>query len=310
MTNTQLTKTWTIDKDTIRIDKWLTIELPEISRSHIQKLIDLHLIRVNGEATNNRYKLKQGDIIEMYEMAEEEPLLVEPENIPLDIVYEDDSLLVIYKEPGMVVHPSKGHNTGTLVHALMYHSKELSSVGEAYRPGIVHRIDKDTSGLLVVAKNNQVHRQLQEQIQQKVAKRKYIALVDGVVRPQAGKIDAPLGRDPKNRLRRKVIKTGKEAITNFIVKERYEKYTLLELELETGRTHQIRAHMYYIGHPIINDPMYYNLHHKVAVPGQMLHAYSLSFIHPVTKEPLHFERDLSPAFKESLEYLTRKGRKG
>jgi 23S rRNA pseudouridine1911/1915/1917 synthase len=225
---------------------------------------------------------------------------VEPEDIPLDIVYEDNDVIVINKKSGMVVHPGNGNHSGTLVNALLNHSK-LSTVNGEFRPGIVHRIDKDTSGLLIVAKNDKAHLILAEELKKKEIKRKYIALVKGVIPHDTGTIDAPIGRDKQDRKKMCVTKdNSKEAITHFRVLERFKEATLIECILDTGRTHQIRVHMKYIGHPIINDPVYLG-GKNIDDYGQMLHAYSISFIHPTTKEEMTFKVDPEEEFNKILD---------
>ena len=239
---------------TERLDKVLTGELG-LSRTTIQSWLKAGLISVNGEVVKSNYKAQSGDEVTILRK-EEEVITIQPENIPLDIVFEDDSLIVVNKPSGMVVHPSKGHYSGTLVNALLYHSNSLSdsTSEEIYRPGLVHRIDKDTSGLLVIAKNNDVHQKLAEQIAENKMNREYIAIVDGHFAHETGVVDAPLSRHQTNRLKRVVEKGGKNAITHFEVLDSFSNYSLVSCRLETGRTHQIRAHMEFIKHPIVNDP--------------------------------------------------------
>lgn len=284
-----------------RVDKVITELLQKYTRSQIQSWIKEEHILVNNKPVKVNYKVRPGDHISLEE-PEEEQLEMESENIPLDIVFEDQTLLVVNKPSGMVVHPSKGHLNGTLVNALLFHVNELSE-GTAYiRPGIVHRIDKDTSGLLVIAKNNAAHQKLADQFYAHSIKRQYTALVLGNVQHEEGTIDAPITRMQNNRLKRTVAKGGKPAITHFQRIEEFQKFTLLHLRLETGRTHQIRVHMNYIGHSLLGDPMY-GPSETVHKNGQFLHADTLGFIHPVTDEWMEFQAPLPIYFKEKLEEL-------
>lgn len=279
----------------IRLDKYLTSVL-ETSRSKIQKLIEDNNIEVNEKIVKNSHIVRVDDEIKVLDY-EEESTDVIPENIPLDIKYEDEYLLVVNKPSGMVVHPSIGHYKNTLVNALMYHTN-LSNNG--IRPGIVHRIDKDTSGLLLVAKNDEVHAILSDEISKKNVKRKYIALVDGVINNETGTIDAPIGRDMFDRKKMSVTDSNsKEAVTHFKVLERYKTATLIECILETGRTHQIRVHMNYIGYPIVNDPVY-GRRKRFDESGQCLHAAELGFIHPKTGEYMEFSCPLPECFTNIL----------
>lgn len=289
-----------IAKEPIRIDKYLMNEL-EYSRSKIQRMIDSDNILVNNNTVKSSYKLHIGDEITINEEYTEE-IEVNPENIPLDIYYEDEYLLVINKPSGMVVHPAAGNYEKTLVNALMYHcNNDLSSINGTIRPGIVHRIDKDTSGLLLVAKTDEVHANLAEQIANKTVTRKYIALVQGIINEDTATIDAPIGRDDSNRKKMAVTDiNAKEAITHLRVLERYKKTTLIECQLETGRTHQIRVHLNYIGHPIVNDPIYGYRKLDDESFGQMLHAKTIGFIHPITKKYLEFTSNPPKRFEEIL----------
>ena len=283
----------------LRIDKYLIDKL-DYSRSKIQKMIKNGDILVNDKKVKNSYLLNIDDNIYINDDYNEEIDIV-PENIPIDIVYEDDYLLVVNKPSGMVVHPAPGNYTGTLVNALMYHCNHLSSVNGDIRPGIVHRIDSDTSGLLLVAKNDEVHNALAKQISEKTVLRKYIALVSGIIQEDSGTIDAPIGRDKFDRKKMAVTsENSKNAITHFKVLERLNNATLIECRLETGRTHQIRVHMNYIKHPIINDPVYGTRKLIDIKFGQMLHAKCIGFIHPITKQYLEFEVDVPEKFKEIL----------
>lgn len=288
-------------QENIRIDKYLINEL-SYSRSKIQRMIEQEQILVNNKSTKNSYVLKQNDEITINEDYTEE-IDITAEDIPLDIYYEDEYLLVVNKPSGMVVHPAAGNHTNTLVNALMYHcNSNLSTLNGTVRPGIVHRIDKDTSGLLLVAKTDEVHEDLAKQISAKTVTRKYIALVQGIINEDTATIDAPIGRDPNNRKKMAVTdQNSKDAITHIRVLKRYNKATLIECKLETGRTHQIRVHLNYINHPIVNDPVYgYN---KLIDKdfGQMLHASILGFVHPITKEYLEFKADPPTRFIEILD---------
>ncbi len=287
-----------LDNEKIRIDNYLSDKL-DVSRSKIQKLIKDGNVLVNRQGVNVSYKVKTGDVIE-YDLDLNEDIDVTPEDIPIDIVYEDDDLLVINKESGMVVHPAPGHYTGTLVNALLYRFN-LNS-GEANRPGIVHRLDKDTSGLMLVAKNEFTHEKLSEMIGRKDVERKYLAIVDGLIKHDTGTIDAPIGRDPNNRQKMAVTDiNGKDSITHFKVLERFDNNTFIECILETGRTHQIRVHMNYIGFPINNDPLYGR--GKATEFGQMLHSYSIKFNHPRTGKELSFKVDPPKEFMDKLNEL-------
>ncbi len=282
-----------------RIDKYLIDKL-DISRSKIQKLIENNNILVNGKSIKNSYTVKLDDDIYIKDDYEEKITIV-PENIPLDIVYEDDDLIVVNKPSGMVVHPAPGHYSHTLVNALMYHCNNLSRINSKIRPGIVHRIDADTSGLLLVAKNDETHLSLSEQLSKKTITRKYLALVHGIIEEDTATIDAPIGRDKNNRQKMTVTADGKEAVTNLKVIERYTNATLIECMLETGRTHQIRVHLDYINHPIINDPIYGKRELIDKDFGQMLHAKTIGFIHPKTKQYLEFSVLAPTKFGKILE---------
>ena len=282
-----------------RIDAYLSSKL-DYSRSKIVKMINDGTILVNGLSVKNSYQVKTDDVITIGEYIEEE-MNVEPENIPLDIVYEDDDVIVINKPNGMVVHPAVGNNHGTLVNALLYYSKNLSDINGDFRPGIVHRIDAYTTGLLMVAKNNKAHEILSEELAKKETTRKYVALVWGVIKEDTATIDAPIGRDINDRKKMAVTSiNSKDAITHLKVLERYKTATLIELQLETGRTHQIRVHMNYIGHPVVNDPVY-GKRKLIDESGQCLHAFQLGFIHPTTKKYMEFKCDMPDCFKNILE---------
>lgn len=281
-----------------RIDKYLAEEL-DISRSTVKKMIDEGFVLVNGKEVKASLILSDADELFVKDGFIKEASF-EAEDIPINIVYEDDDLLVINKKSGMVVHPGNGNTSGTLVNALMHYTKNLSNK-EAFRPGIVHRIDKDTSGLMLVAKNDKAHDILAEGFKNKTIKREYIALVCGVIGEDSGVIDAPIGRDAKDRKKMCVTsENSKKAVTHFKVLKRYEDYTLLRLILDTGRTHQIRVHMKYIGHPVYNDPVYGKAYNDF---GQFLHSASIDFEQPTTHEHLHFECDLPKEFQDFLDTL-------
>ena len=284
-----------------RIDKALSTIHEEWSRSQIATWIADGIIKVNGADVKAKYKVKEGDVIEI-DIPEAQPLEVIPEDLQLEIIYEDQDVLVVNKPKGMVVHPAPGHMNGTLVNGLMHHCKDLSGINGILRPGIVHRIDKDTSGLLMVAKNDLAHQSLVEQLVNKTVTRKYTALVHGHIAHDKGTIDAPIGRDTKDRQKQAVVDNGKHAVTHFQVIERMGKYTLVECRLETGRTHQIRVHMNYIGYPLVGDPKY-GPKKTIDFGGQVLHAGVLGFIHPTTKEYLEFEVPLPADYTALLEQL-------
>ena len=283
-----------VEEGNERLDNYLS-HILEMTRSQIKKNIDN--IYVNGINQKCVYILNKNDII-TYEIKVDED--IKPENIKIDIVYEDDDIMVINKPNGLVVHPGAGNSSGTLVNALMYLSKNLSDINGEYRPGIVHRIDAYTTGLLVIAKNNEAHNILAEEIKEKKAKRKYLALVWGVINNNSGTIDAPIGRDPNNRLKMKVTDiNSKEAVTHFKVLKRFKRASLLEVSLETGRTHQIRCHMEYIGHPIVNDPVY-GKRNLIDNTGQVLHAFELELVHPKTGEIMKFNAEIPECFNKIL----------
>lgn len=280
-----------------RIDSYLSKKL-DISRSKVQKLIEQKKVLVNGKETQPNYKVKENDKIDVEDNLDFE-IKVEKENIPIDIVYEDKYLLIINKESGMVTHPAPGHYTGTLVNALLY---KYNLEGDTNRPGIVHRLDKDTSGLMVVAKDSKTLELLSDMMKHKKVKRHYLALVEGIINHETGTIDAPIGRDVHDRQKMAVTdQNSKEAITHFKVLKRYKDKTLIECILDTGRTHQIRVHMKYIKHPVVNDPLYNKK--KSDDFGQMLHSKSIEFTHPITGEHIYFEKEPPKEFIEKLEEL-------
>lgn len=283
-----------VEENETRLDSYLSNKL-DISRSKVKKLIDENKIRVNDKLVKSSYKIKENDLITIEEIKEEE-MNIKKENIPLEIVYEDDDVIVVNKPNKMVVHPAPGNYSGTLVNALLYHFNSLSDINGSIRPGIVHRIDAETTGLLMVAKNNKAHEILAKELEEKKTYRKYIALVHGVIMHDTGTIDAPIGRDENDRKKMKVTDiNSKEAITHFKVLERYNKATLIELRLETGRTHQIRVHMNYIGYPVVNDPVY-GRRKIIDDTGQCLHAKELGFVHPTTGKYMQFTSELPECF--------------
>lgn len=291
------------EDDNERLDYYLSSELNEVSRTYIQRLIKDGLVEVNGLKKKSSYLVKEGDKI-IVNLPKPKELEIVPENIPLDIIYQDDDIVVVNKSQDMVVHPAPGNYTGTLVNALLYHIDTLSSINGVIRPGIVHRLDKDTSGILIVAKNDFSHRALSEQLKSRNVYREYIALVHGLVKNDKGTINAPIGRDPNNRKKMKVISTNsKEAITNYEVNKRYDKYTLVKAMLETGRTHQIRVHFSYINHSVVGDPIYSNGKNEFNLVKQLLHARKVGITHPRTKEYLEFECDVPQKFEEVLKKL-------
>ena len=282
------------DVSGIRIDQYLTSKL-NITRSKIEKMIKEGNIKVNGNIIKKSYILNLNDEIIIEEYIENE-MSAEPINMNLEIIYEDNDIIVVNKPNGLVVHPAPGNYSNTLVNGLMYHSKKLSSINGEFRPGIVHRIDAYTTGLLMVAKNDKAHLSLAKQLEEKTTTRKYIALVWGIIKEDSGTIDAPIGRDKNDRKKMCVTDVNsKEAITNFKVLERYKDATLIELSLKTGRTHQIRVHMNYIGHPVVNDPVY-GRRKLIDDSGQCLHAKTLGFIHPTLNKYMEFDSELPDCF--------------
>lgn len=291
----------------IRLDKVLTILQNDLTRTMLQKLISEEKILVNGKAEKASYKTKENDVIEIPEIIIPKEIELKAEDIPIDIIYEDDDIIVVNKPKGMVVHPANGNPDGTLVNALMNICKDsLSGIGGEIRPGIVHRIDKDTSGLLIVAKNDKAHLCLSEQIKNREITKKYVALVRGVIKENDATIDMPIGRSTKDRKKMAVRKEGKKAVTHFKVLQRFNGYTYLDIKIDTGRTHQIRVHLSEIGYPIVGDTVYSNGKNPFGVEGQMLHAKSLDFKHPITKEQMHLEAPLPEYFKNVLKTLENK----
>lgn len=286
-----------------RLDKAIKNQETEISRTRLQKLIEEGKVKVNGKIEKNSYIVKTGDKI-LIEEEEPEEIELEPQEIPLDIIYEDNDIIVINKPKGLVVHPGNGNPDHTLVNAVMARCKgSLSGIGGKIRPGIVHRLDKDTSGLIIVAKNDKAHIGLSEQLKNKEIKKTYIALVRGNIQENEATIQMPIGRSTKDRKKMAVTKKGKEAITHFKVLKRYGKYTLLEVKIETGRTHQIRVHMAEIGHPVVGDMVYSNGKNEFGIEGQMLHAKQLEFKHPITQEEIKLTAPLPEYFEEILGQL-------
>lgn len=293
----------TSDEQGLRIDVLLAKRFPELSRSHLQKLIADDLVTVNGKLTKANYKVQAEDSIRII-FPEAKPVEIAAEAIPLDILYEDADIIVINKPRGMVVHPAAGNYAGTLVNALLEHCQDLSGINGEIRPGIVHRLDKDTSGVMVAAKNDRAHIALAEQIKNRTASRKYLAIVHGTIAEEQGIINAPIGRHPSDRKKMAVtFSNSKEAITRFRVIERFINYTLVECKLQTGRTHQIRVHMQYIGHPVVGDPKYGPEKKRFAISGQALHSAELSLKHPNSGEELLLTAPVPPDMADILTKL-------
>lgn len=287
----------------IRLDKAISMKDKDLSRVAVQRLIDEENILVNGKKTKSSYKLNLDDIVTIIKKEAKETE-IKPQDIPLDIVYEDNDILVVNKQKGLVVHPGNGNPDGTLVNAIMNHCKEsLSGIGGEIRPGIVHRLDKDTSGILIIAKNDKAHINISEQIKNHEVKKTYIALVRGIVRENMATIDMPIARSNKDRTKMAVSKNGKNAITHIKVLERFKEFTLLEVNIETGRTHQIRVHLSEIGYPIVGDYVYSNGKNQFNVVGQMLHSMRIEFKHPVTNKQMKLEAELPEYFEEILTSL-------
>ncbi len=289
-----------------RSDIYISENVESVTRSYVKKLFDEGLVTVNGAPAKASTKLKPGDLIELELPGPEETEAV-PQDIPLDIVYEDADVLIVNKPRGMVVHPAAGNEDGTLVNAVMFHCGDsLSAIGGVLRPGIVHRIDKDTTGLLAVAKNNAAHLSLSEQLKDRSLSRTYYALVHGNIKEDSGAVDAPIGRSKADRKKMAVDVGGREAVTDFQVTERFGRYTLVRCKLRTGRTHQIRVHMRHIGHPIVGDKTYGVKNEEFTLPGQLLHAGEIGFIHPSTGEKMSFSAPLPEDFRHVLDILRKR----
>lgn len=306
MTDTQLFERydWNIEPSDAgeRVDKYITLQNEDWSRSQVQAWIKEGRVTVGGEPVKNNYKLQAEDELTLRVPPPREMAIL-PEQMPLDIVYEDSDIVVVNKPRGLVVHPAPGHYSGTLVNGLLAHCKDLSGINGVLRPGIVHRIDKDTSGLLMVAKNDKAHMSLAAQLKEHSVNRKYVAIVHGVIPHEMGTIEAPIGRDPKNRQQMAVVfENSKPAVTHFVVLERFKNFTLVELKLETGRTHQIRVHMKYIDHPLAGDPKY-GPKQTLDLDGQALHAKTLGFVHPRTGEHLEFEAPMPDELEQVIHFL-------
>ncbi|MFF0825615.1 RluA family pseudouridine synthase [Brevibacillus sp. NPDC003359] len=306
MNDTQLFERydWTVEPADAneRIDKFITLQNEDWSRSQVQAWVKEGRVTVNGEPSKNNYKLQVEDEVTLRVPPPKE-MAIQAEEMSLEIIYEDSDVVVVNKPRGLVVHPAPGHYSGTLVNGLLAHCMDLSGINGVLRPGIVHRIDKDTSGLLMVAKNDKAHMGLAEQLKAHTVDRKYVAIVHGVIPHEMGTIDAPIGRDPKNRQQMAVVfENSKPAVTHFIVLERFKEYTLVELKLETGRTHQIRVHMKYIDYPLAGDPKY-GPKNTLELDGQALHATTLGFIHPRTGEQLEFEAPMPKELLDVIEVL-------
>lgn len=288
----------------LRIDVYLSNNFEDKSRSYIQNLIEEGKITVNGNFKKSNYKLRVNDKVQV-EVPDPVALDVKPQEIPLNILYEDKDVIVVNKPQGMIVHPASGVYEGTLVNALLNHCKDLSGINGVTRPGIVHRIDKDTSGVLVVAKNDYAHNKLAKQLKDHSMTRTYVALTEGVFKQDSGTVDAPLARHPQERIKIAVVKDGRNAVTHYKVLERYKSNSLIECRLETGRTHQIRVHMAHIGHPLVGDPVYGFNKQRFKLEGQMLHAKILGFIHPTKEEYMEFEAEIPEYFLSVLKTLKR-----
>ncbi|WP_294358292.1 RluA family pseudouridine synthase [uncultured Clostridium sp.] len=285
-----------------RLDKFLTTIFSDKSRSFFQNIIEEDLVKVNDSVRKSNYKLKENDIVEV-KFPDAVEGTIKPENIPIEILYEDDDIIIVNKVQGMIVHPAPGVYSGTLVNALLYHCKDLSGINGVVRPGIVHRIDKDTSGILVIAKNDFAHVKLSEDFKKHSITREYVAITEGVIKSDSGTIDKPLARDPKERIKIAIVEGGRRAITHYFVEKRFKSNTMVRCTLETGRTHQIRVHMASIGHPLVGDPVYGYKKQKFKVNGQMLHAAKLGFIHPTKGTYMEFTSDVPKEFQKVLQAL-------
>ena len=291
------------DEEGDRLDVYLADQFVDMSRSYIQKIIKDKKVTVNGKIEKAKYLVKEEDKI-VIEIPKPKVLEVVPQDIPIEIVYEDDDIIIVNKPQGMVVHPAPGNYEGTLVNAILYHCKgNLSSINGVIRPGIVHRIDKDTSGILMLAKNNNAHNCLAEQLKDHSITREYEFICHGVFKEDNVTVDRPIGRNPKDRLKMAIVPNGKRAVTHFEVIERFNGYTHVRARLETGRTHQIRVHAMSINHPLVGDPVYGPKNSKIKLNGQALHAKKLGFIHPTTKEYIEFDSELPDYFQKLLEKL-------
>jgi 23S rRNA pseudouridine1911/1915/1917 synthase len=287
-----------------RLDAFLADMMAELSRTAIKELITSGQVWVDGQIRKPSYRLKEGEEV-LINLPEARPVSIEPQNLPLEIIYQDQDIAVVNKPKGMVVHPAHGNWDQTMVNALLYHIKDLSGINGQLRPGIVHRLDKDTSGVMVVAKHDQAHRSLAEQIKEHSMKREYQALVHGIIKENLGTIEAPIGRSRTDRKKMAVTKDGKPAISRYRVLERFHNYSLVQVSLLTGRTHQIRVHFSYIKHPVVGDPVYGPAKQHLELDSQALHACILGFRHPRTDEYMEFSSPLPPVFKEALLKLTK-----
>lgn len=297
-------KEYKVINENCRLDKYLAESDKDLSRTIIQKLISEEKILVNGKKTKSSYKVCEGDIVTIENIEAKEDTYLKPQKMDLDVIYEDNDIIIVNKEKGIVVHPGNGNPDGTLANAILERCKDsLSGIGGTIRPGIVHRIDKDTSGLVIIAKNDNAHLKISKQIQERTVSKTYIALVRGVIKENEATINMPIGRSTKDRKKMSVTKTGKEAVTHFKVLKRYDGFTLLEVKIETGRTHQIRVHMSEIGYPIVGDEVYSNGKNPFNVKGQMLHAQKLEFTHPNTNQKVTYEAPLPEYFKQILNQL-------
>lgn len=285
-----------------RIDKYISALMEGKSRSYIQGMIEKGGVIVNGSIKKSNYTVKEGDVISVT-IPEPEEMNIKPEKIPLEILYEDSDLVVVNKKQGMVVHPASGIYSGTLVNALLEHCTDLSGINGVLRPGIVHRIDKNTSGILVIAKNDNSHNILAHQLKEHTMTRVYYALVEGIIKKDEGTVDTQIGRHPAEKIKMAVVREGKRAVTHYRVVQRYKAHTLVECVLETGRTHQIRVHMAHIGHPVVGDPVYGHKKQRFKLEGQLLHAKKLGFVHPSTNKYVEFESSLPDHFVKILAIL-------